>query len=72
MKNLATLESRGEFPALIEGLRNLVEQDRRAVTQKWVKHWMARRWRNLFLSEAVKDPVALAAATGIGDTRPAR
>lgn len=50
-----------------------VTRDRRAFVDPQVKAWCARRWRFLFLNEAVKDQVALDYATGrFWDRRPAR
>ncbi len=48
---------------LIATMRQRVAADRRAFTDPELKAWCARRWRFLFLNEAVKDPVALDHAT---------
>jgi len=44
-------------------MRAHVAGDRRAFTTPEVKRWCARRWRFLFLNEAVHDPIALDHAT---------
>jgi hypothetical protein len=48
---------------LIATMRQQVAIDRRVFTTPEVKAWCARRWRFLFLNEAVQDPVALDYAT---------
>jgi hypothetical protein len=58
---------------MITAVRSMVTEDRRAFVNPQVKDWCARRWRFLFLSEAVKDKVALDHATRrFWDRRPAR
>lgn len=57
---------------LISVIRDGACLDRRIFTDAAVKHWCGRRWRFLFLREAVEDPVALEAATVRGDQRPPR
>ena len=47
----------------IAAIRQQVDANRRAFTTPEVKAWCARRWRFLFLNEAVKDPIALDHAT---------
>lgn len=47
----------------IASVRQQVAADRRAFTTPELKAWCARRWRFLFLNEAVKDPIALDHAT---------
>jgi hypothetical protein len=48
---------------LIATMRQQVAIDRRVFTTPEVKAWCARRWRFLFLNEAVQDPIALDYAT---------
>jgi hypothetical protein len=48
---------------LIATMRQQVAIDRRVFTTPEVKAWCARRWRFLFLNEAVQDPFALDYAT---------
>jgi hypothetical protein len=49
--------------SVIAEVRRQVTADSRAYTDHHVEAWCARRWRFLFLKEAVKDPVALDYAT---------
>ena len=57
--DLATHEAAGDYLAVIEGVRELVTEDPAAVKDPWVKGWLGRRWRDLFLQEAVKDDQAV-------------
>ncbi|MFC4992208.1 hypothetical protein [Rubritalea tangerina] len=58
-----TLRSAGKYGRLIEVVREAVELDRVAVQRSWqYKKWCAERWKNLFISEAVRDEAALAVA----------
>lgn len=61
-QQFSTWRRNGEFDALIEGLRKAVRKDRRVLEHWLVKDWCGRRWRNLFLGEAIKDERALDAA----------
>ncbi len=53
---LAELDAQGDYLTLIEALRELVADDRRVLTDPVVKAWVSRRWKDLFLTEAVDDP----------------
>jgi hypothetical protein len=53
--DLARHEESGDYPAVIDGVRELVARGPAAFTDPWVKGWIGRRWRDLFLQEAVKD-----------------
>ena len=53
--DLARHEEAGDYPAVIDGVRELVTLDPTAFTDPWVKGWIGRRWRDLFLQEAVKN-----------------
>ena len=57
--DLAGHEREQDYLAVIAGVRELIAGDPQAVKDPWVKGWIARRWRNLFLQEAVKDPKAV-------------
>lgn len=79
MTSLADMEHAGDYSALIEAVRERIAEDRRSVTDPFIKQWMGRRWRNLFLTEASQDTHALKAAStaldkvpGTRDRRPAR
>ena len=56
----------------IADIRARAASDRRVFADADVKAACARRWRSLFLDEAVEDPVALAQASRRGDDRSAR
>jgi len=55
----ASSEESGDYPAVIEGVREAVRQNATAITDPWVKDWIGRRWRDLFLQEAVRDSRAV-------------
>ena len=57
--DLARHEDAGEHLAVIAGVRELIAADPSAMTDPWVKGWIGRRWRDLFLQEAVKDKDAV-------------
>ena len=61
-QELRSLELKKDYLALIRELRKLVAADKRVFTDPYIKEWCGRRWRNLFISEAAKDPQALKAA----------
>ena len=63
MENLKEFEAKGDYLSLIEQLRDMVAKDKRVFTDPYVKEWCGKRWRNLFLQEAVNDTVALKEAT---------
>ena len=58
-RDLAQHEKAGDYPEVIEGVRELLTLNRQAVTDPWIKGWIGRRWRDLFLQEAVKDDQAV-------------
>lgn len=64
MPKLQELLDRKDFTAAIVEARRLAGKDRRNFQEASLKTWCGLRFRNLFLSEAVKDPVAVEAATG--------
>jgi hypothetical protein len=67
------LQNIGGLSRFIDELRQRVGSNRRVFVEPEVKAWCARRWRFLFLNEAVNDPVALGWATRyLHDRRPAR
>lgn len=61
---IAELLAEGRFEELIAALRQAVKADRRALAEPAAKRWVARRWRNLFVTAAARDPKALRMATG--------
>ena len=54
-RDLAKQEKAGEYLAVIEGVRDLLSADPSAFQDPWIKGWVGRRWRDLFMQEAVKD-----------------
>jgi hypothetical protein len=73
MAGLSRLPKTRNAAELMTAVRAMVAADRRAFVDPQVKAWCARRWRFLFLNEAVKDQVALNYATRrFWDRRPAR
>lgn len=70
--DLAALEQAADLDALIKLLRTAIEVDVRVFTHPFVKNWIGRRWRYLFLREAIEDEEALSAASTSRDTRSPR
>lgn len=71
--DLLELERAGDLDQFIVVLRERVADDRRVLTNTRVKQWLGRRWRDLFLAEAIQDPqVLVAAARRRRDDRPDR
>lgn len=58
-RDLAKHEQDGEYLAVIEKLRNVLHAAPSAFKDPWIKGWVGRRWRDLFLQEAVKDKAAV-------------
>lgn len=56
----------------ISKIRDDVRSDGRALTKPETKAWCRRRWRFLFIEEAIRDSVAMEVATRRGDKRPLR
>lgn len=69
---VADVASRQGTAGVIALIRNCARKNRRIFAEPAVKAWCGRRWRHLFLREAIEDPVALEAATVRGDRRPYR
>ena len=58
-RDLAKHEKAGEYLKVIDGVRAIVADDPDAFKDSWIKGWIGRRWRDLFLQEAVKDKDAV-------------
>lgn len=69
MSNLEALMNQKDYTGVIEDVRRLLKEDVQQVSDPLVKQWMARRWRNLFLTEAARDAKALKAAKAPGRDR---
>lgn len=61
--NIEGLRADGRYEELIDGLREVVRADRRTLTDPAVKDWCGVRWRNLFISSAAADEVAVSKAS---------
>ena len=57
--DLARDEEAGDYTAVIDGVREMLALDATAIADPWIKGWVGRRWRDLFLQEAVKDDKAV-------------
>ena len=57
--DLARREEAVDYLAVIEGVREMVTLNPATVKDPWVKGWIGRRWRDLFMQEAVKDSKAV-------------
>ena len=58
-RDLAKHEEAGEYLQVIEGVRELLGLNPQTFKDQWIKGWIGRRWRDLFLQEAVKDKQAV-------------
>jgi hypothetical protein len=63
VSDLKSLFESGDYDNLIGAVRERLAEDPRGVTDPTVKQWIGRRWRDLFLKEAVKDEQAVSIAT---------
>jgi hypothetical protein len=63
VRQLRASDRKGDYDAVIKGLRERIGADRRVLTNKWAKDWCGRRWRDLFLTEAAKDERAVSVAS---------
>lgn len=61
-KELKHLDQQGDYLALIAELKSQLAQNRRTFADPYVKEWVGKRWRNLFIQEAVQDKRALKVA----------
>ena len=65
-RDLAKHEEAGDYLAVIEGVRELVTLNHDSIKDPWIKGWIGRRWRDLFIQEAVKDKDAVEFASKPG------
>jgi hypothetical protein len=56
---LAKQEESEDYLAVISGVRKLVSADPHVIKDPWIKGWIGRRWRDLFMQEAVNDAKAV-------------
>lgn len=59
LEHLEKLEREGQYEQLIEEIRDLIKADKTVFTHPFIKRWCGIRWRNIFLTEALTDTVAL-------------
>lgn len=69
---IARLGQSQDHTAIATLLQREIAANRRLFVLPEVKAWCQRRWRHLFLTEAVKDPIALDEASARFDKRPER
>ncbi|HRH91752.1 MAG TPA: hypothetical protein PLW01_07540, partial [Agitococcus sp.] len=62
-KELKHLEQRGDYLAVIKLVREQLAQNKRTFADPYVKEWIGKRWRNLFIQAAVHDKHAVKVAT---------
>jgi hypothetical protein len=75
MEELKELEKLKKYEQLIERVKSVIQSDIRNFEDPYIKLWLGKRWRNLFIQEASKDEEALKVATekklfGGKDNRP--
>lgn len=66
------LTRRGDILALAHIIRDCAAANKRVFALPEVQAWCGRRWRHLFLREAIEDQKALEVASLRGDKRPLR
>eukprot|EP00124_Ichthyophonus_hoferi_P004067 Ihof_evm4s406 gene=Ihof_evmTU4s406 len=59
---LKKLEALEDYDTIITELRNLVVVDRSILENAWVKGWVGKRYRNIFIREALTDSQAIRGA----------
>jgi hypothetical protein len=62
-QELKNLEQQGDYLALIATLKGQLQQNKRTFADPYVKEWIGKRWRNLFIQAAVQDKHAVKVAT---------
>ena len=72
---LEQLEKEGDYASLIKEVQLIIKDDKSVFTHPFIKRWAGIRWRNIFLTEALADPIAIEKADrssllGGKDTRP--
>lgn len=70
LAEIGELHRKEDILGLAAIIRDAIVSDRRVLARPEVKAWCARRWRYLFLREAIEDHIALEAATLRNDARP--
>ena len=62
-KELKHLEQQGDYLSLMTELKTQLAHNKRTFADPYVKAWAGKRWRNLFIQEAIQDSRALKVAT---------
>lgn len=62
-KELQHLEQQGDYLAVIRIIKEQLAQNKRTFADPYVKEWIGKRWRNLFIQAATHDKHALKVAT---------
>lgn len=57
------LEKSGNYLELISKIRDAIKEDVRVLEDPYVKSWLGKRWRNIFIHEASLDENAVTVAT---------
>ena len=63
MEELRNLEKNANYGELIARVRNLIKNDKRVIADPYIKSWLGKRWRNLFITECSKDETVIEAST---------
>ena len=58
-KELKDLEQQSHYVELISVLKAHMTHNKRTFADPYVKEWVGKRWRNLFIQEAVQDKHAV-------------
>ena len=64
---LKDLEQQGHYVELISVLKAHMTHNKRTFADPYVKEWVGKRWRNLFIQEAVQDKHAVKVVQHIDD-----
>jgi hypothetical protein len=59
VRALRALDDRGDVEQVAAGIRALLAEDPHAITKPFVRDWIGRRWRSLFVAAAAADRSAV-------------
>ena len=63
MTKTTELNNESQFSAALNKVLAKIQKNKRAFTDPEVKAFCAKRFRNIFINEAIEDPIAMKAAT---------
>ncbi|MCB1179772.1 MAG: hypothetical protein KDK36_19500 [Leptospiraceae bacterium] len=63
MEELKQLEKSGKYDELISSINNLLKTDIKNINDPYIKSWLGKRWRNIFINESSKIEKAVETAT---------